>query len=144
MNFKSFPFFKSQGDCDDDTECEGDLMCFKRKSDEPIPPFFGCSGTAVDRIDYCVEAPSGDPRPLQWCGKDPTNKLGPCQGDCDNDSDCMPGLACFKRKTQDSRKVPGCEGEGLPGTDYCFGNPPPTPYPACQEASFNENIFSLP
>ena len=40
-----------------------------------------------------------------------------CQGDCDSDEDCEPGLVCFERKN--TEPVPGCVGIGVEGWDYC-------------------------
>ena len=39
-----------------------------------------------------------------------TNKCGLCQGDCDNDSQCEPGLVCAQRGGVE--RIPGCNGEG--------------------------------
>jgi len=47
--------------------------------------------------------------------------LGRCQGDCDDDRDCMPGLKCFQREK--GEPVPGCASGGpgdIPGRDYCY------------------------
>jgi hypothetical protein len=43
-----------------------------------------------------------------------------CEGDCDNDSDCGPGLYCFQR-TAGMIPVPGCAGGETDSTetDYC-------------------------
>jgi hypothetical protein len=62
---------------------------------------------------------------LSWTEKN----LGDCQGDCDSDADCKPGLKCFQRNAKEA--VPGC----LPGTaannvayaDYCYAPPAPPP-----------------
>jgi hypothetical protein len=55
-------------------------------------------------------------------GADPDAKflpLGECEGDCDDDSQCEPGLICFQRSPNDS--VPGCEGSERVSsdTDFC-------------------------
>ena len=42
--------------------------------------------------------------------KSSRSKLGKCQGDCDGDKQCKPGLKCFERNGY--TKVPGCEGRG--------------------------------
>ena len=70
--------------------------------------------------------------PLQHIGNngEPSSAfpLGECQGDCDNDGDCAPGLVCFQR--DDDTPIPGCTGETentLPG-DFCY-NPNPTASP---------------
>ena len=47
---------------------------------------------------------------------------GKCEGDCDDDNDCMNGLICFQRSGAES--VPGCSGAGgdrdVNGKDICF------------------------
>lgn len=70
-------------------------------------------------------------------GADPPSRfipLGLCEGDCDNDAQCDPGLKCFQRDAYDP--VPGCAGgENFgSGTDFCIkagggggSNPSPTP-----------------
>ena len=40
-----------QGDCDDDTECAGDLVCYERVGVERVP---GCLGQGVANRDYCT------------------------------------------------------------------------------------------
>jgi hypothetical protein len=55
-------------------------------------------------------------------GPGPNNSLGQCEGDCDQDSDCLPGLKCFERDYSID-KVPGCliGGDGnFPTYDYCY------------------------
>ena len=44
--------------------------------------------------------------------------MGLCEGDCDKDDDYDTGFYCFKRRRFDP--VPGCEGEGARGKDYCI------------------------
>ena len=34
--------------------------------------------------------------------------LGMCEGDCDEDGDCLPGLICYQR--DENEEVPGCRG----------------------------------
>ena len=52
---------KCEGDCDEDSDCEGDLICFHRDKNEfkSVP---GCSGADNDgsRTDYCI-----DPRDVE-------------------------------------------------------------------------------
>ena len=50
--------------------------------------------------------------------KSSRSKLGKCQGDCDGDKQCKPGLKCFERSGY--TKVPGCEGRGKRDWDYCI------------------------
>ena len=40
-----------QGDCDADSDCLGDLVCFQRDGLDPVP---GCSGSGTNNWDYCV------------------------------------------------------------------------------------------
>lgn len=80
-----------------------------------------------------VEVEDGD------CG---VSECGECQGDCDSDAQCQPGLRCFFRS--DTRAIPGCKGEGIRAKDYCYDPtfvatsqrnptaPPPTPRPPTQ------------
>ena len=54
-----------------------------------------------------------------------------CEGDCDRDADCAPGLVCQQR-TQRDIPVPGCEGVDKGLTDYCIkreNDPNPRPIP---------------
>merc|ERR1712173_228104 len=46
------------------------------------------------------------------------SNLGECQGECDNDSHCASGLACFQRTGL--TPVPGCAGVGETDFDYCY------------------------
>lgn len=53
----AYPLGECQGDCDDNEDCEGELICFHRDNagdyNKPVP---GCLGGADDdsRTDYCV------------------------------------------------------------------------------------------
>jgi hypothetical protein len=51
--------------------------------------------------------------------------LGECEGDCDSDSDCGPGLRCHMRNNFDP--TPGCSGFDASRTDYCVNNNPNSP-----------------
>jgi len=62
--------------------------------------------------------------PLTWLGVEGCTIDSPCpacSGDCDESSDCLPGLDCYKRTN--SNDVPGCTSGGvgdIPGADYCY------------------------
>lgn len=62
--------------------------------------------------------------------------LGQCQGDCDNDDDCLGSLKCYqRRKGDDIRNVPGCKANDVSkltneGTDYCYNPDHLAPAPA--------------
>jgi len=73
--------------------------------------------------------------PLQHIGNngEPSSvfPLGECQGDCDSDLECQPGLVCFIR--EDDTPIPGCDSENDHTliADFCY-NPNPeitTPSP---------------
>jgi hypothetical protein len=97
-----------EGDCDSDADCADHLKCFNRGGLEPVP---GCSGTGINNYDYCVYPE------LNSIAVSPTETLQVCEGDCDRDSDCAPGLKCFQRSALEA--VPGCRGTGINNYDYC-------------------------
>ena len=47
------PLAMCEGDCDYDSDCKGDLICFERNGDESVP---GCDDSpyATTGYDYCV------------------------------------------------------------------------------------------
>ncbi|EJK44109.1 hypothetical protein THAOC_37381, partial [Thalassiosira oceanica] len=60
---------------------------------------------------------------LHHLGGTPAAELLPllaCQGDCDNDSDCLGDLKCFQRNGDDLLLPPGCGGSALPDYDFCY------------------------
>ena len=71
--------------------------------------------------------------------------LGECEGDCDDDDECGPGLICFQRDSSDP--VPGCLGMDRSQNDYCIRDPnaEPTPPPTLSPApSSNPTSTSSP
>ena len=90
-------------------------MCYERNALESVP---GCSGEGISGTDYCCDRP---PNYLFYIG----NNLGPdaydlCEGDCDTDEECTDNLICHQRGGSTGlTEVPGCEGTGRRGTDYC-------------------------
>ena len=91
-------------------------MCFERSENEAIP---GCEEVGNAGTNYCFARPENY---LWIMGDDGTPEevypLGICEGNCDVDADCAEGLACFQR--EGSEEVPGCEGAGQKGMDYCY------------------------
>eukprot|EP00980_Cylindrotheca_fusiformis_P000757 scaffold175_cov153-Cylindrotheca_fusiformis.AAC.9 len=61
--------------------------------------------------------------PIVKVGANPPNRLGRCEGDCDNDGECDTGLRCFQR-TEPFVAVPGCSGGAQDDSlfDYCILN----------------------
>jgi len=51
----SRPCGKCYGDCDDDSECAGELICYNRQNFDPVP---GCSDFGTLGFDYCTIPPS--------------------------------------------------------------------------------------
>jgi len=43
---------KCRGDCDEDEDCEKNLLCFKRSDFRPVP---GCAGQGTSGTDYCFD-----------------------------------------------------------------------------------------
>lgn len=41
-----------------------------------------------------------------------------CKGNCKSEKECAQDVKCFKRKKFE--KVPGCDGDGEKGKDYCY------------------------
>lgn len=141
------------GDCDSNEGCMPGLECFKRTASEQVP---GCTSGGIGDIpgaDYCYDpnalnpvSPTASPRVptyspsegsmpvLQWKGVNgctPTSPCDVCQGDCDENEDCLVGFECFKRSDGEYTQVPGCSvgGSGdIAGADYCYDpgslNPP--------------------
>jgi hypothetical protein len=52
-------------------------------------------------------------------GSNPSEILNECEGDCDNDSDCVDTLLCGHRNVGDDLP-PGCVGIAKSGNDYCY------------------------
>jgi surface protein len=46
------PLGMCEGDCDDDSECAGNLACFERSGWKMVP---GCSTTGTENRDYCYD-----------------------------------------------------------------------------------------
>lgn len=101
-----------QGDCDNDDDCEAGLRCYQRNYKEEV---IGCAGGSLPPYytDYCAYRPTETT--LFLAGN--AAGLGMCEGDCDNDDECLGELTCFQRGGL--QKVPGCEGLGASGKDYC-------------------------
>lgn len=93
-------------------------MCYQRWNGETVP---GCSGEDYSNTDFCCEYTEGY---LFHVGNDgePADKfpLKECQGDCDNDDECLGLLICQQRSG--TEEVPGCDGIGKDGGDYCRYN----------------------
>ena len=74
--------------------------------------------------------------------------LAHCQGDCDTDRDCGPGLICYQRLAP-NEAVPGCAGgeEDDSVTDFCvFADTAPVPPPTSDtfRLRLNDPLSSSP
>ncbi|CAJ1930817.1 unnamed protein product [Cylindrotheca closterium] len=69
-----------------------------------------------------LSMPTGSPDNLTYKGNNGNPRtafpLTKCEGDCDGDSDCQGSLKCFERTGTEA--VPGCNGGGFYGIDYCY------------------------
>ena len=64
-----------QGDCDDDNDCKGELLCFQRSGYDEVP---GCSGLGRNHWDYCIAPPKlfgSRPEKSIVCQPTSTNKF---------------------------------------------------------------------
>lgn len=52
----AFPLGRCEGDCDNNGDCEGDLICFQRNENDEVP---GCRGDADAAMDYCTDKAYG-------------------------------------------------------------------------------------
>jgi hypothetical protein len=50
-----YPLQRCQGDCDNNKDCAGDLICFQRGPGMAVP---GCKGIDMNPYDYCIDTPS--------------------------------------------------------------------------------------
>jgi len=108
----TFPLKACQGDCDNDDDCKGSLVCYHRDEIETVP---GCLGLGISEVDYCSNRP---PNYLYFVSQAlGPGALGLCEGDCDSDDDCEGTLVCNRRNGY--VPVPGCDGKGTRGVDYC-------------------------
>jgi hypothetical protein len=111
-----------------DSDCTSGLKCFHRQPGDPLPLCSISEGEVKAKSDFCV--PIGAPDNLlgpsiYYTGNKnrPSQPLGLCEGDCDNDNHCEPGLVCFQRSA--GQPVPGCRGFDGSRTDFCI-NPSAT------------------
>ena len=63
------PFGRCRGDCDLDSDCVGELVCFERDGVENNVP--GCDGIAVADVDFCIRPSDLDDEQRQDDGSDP-------------------------------------------------------------------------
>ena len=128
---------RCEGHCQNNRECQGSLVCFKKGGrGKPVP---GCIGIDGSKTDWCtVDASSPDtPIPPTPSPQTPTlpiegsiplvgqtrdcsasDKCGRCEGHCQNNRECQGSLVCFKKGGR-GKPVPGCIGNDGSRTDWC-------------------------
>ncbi|ACY16982.1 hypothetical protein [Haliangium ochraceum] len=100
------PCESGQGDCDDDSECETGLLCYRD---------IGASYGLDDGDDVCAVCPPADANgSVDFCNAGCACEEG--EGDCDSDSDCATGLSCYLNVGADF----GLDAD----TDVCAECPP--------------------
>ena len=147
---EKIPMEMCEGHCSIFGDCARGLICYQRDAFEAVP---GCIGGEQDstNTDYCIfdkygegytfptDSPSVSPttsmvptvtplppKKIKQYGHTPPPDKMPlqfCEGDCDKDSECAPGLICFQRTH--FQAVPGCIGGETDKTpaDYCILDP---------------------
>ena len=95
------------------------LRNFKLHHDHDLPIQMACP-----RINTTAALPTvlshNRPNPHQQHGIVIDHRMGLCEGDCDVDAHCAPGLICFQRNEHEA--VPGCSGGKADDskTDFCI------------------------
>lgn len=114
-------FAECEAGCESDFDCTGDNhICMQRsRGRNANNPVFGCVGTPVDNVNYCIDYSNVPATQLFFRGDEDEQRglLLRCDGDCDSSSDCAPGLKCHQRTS--SSPVPGCTGIPDRYIDYC-------------------------
>lgn len=122
---------RCEGNCATDSDCAGNLKCWKRSYSHSTVP--GCA-TGGEAKNYCYEPCPEGALPVNGCKNTffsfdftPTKALSiktckgncdECEGDCASDDQCAGNLKCWKREHSHSN-VPGCATGG--GTkNYCY------------------------
>jgi hypothetical protein len=118
-----------EGDCDSDSDCEGDLVCISREGHDAVP---GCTGegNASDMFGKDICVPQGPPvefiNSLTYneSGCSASNPCTKCEGPCVTNNSCGIGFVCFTRSGLEP--VPGCvtgsDGD-ISGVNYCHEEP---------------------
>lgn len=77
------PCGAGKGDCDSDSQCKEGLACVN-----DVGPSYGYASW----VDVCEPSCSGSSGGWAFCTETCPCEIG--EGDCDNDSQCLPGLVC--------------------------------------------------
>lgn len=90
----------------------------------------GCRFDGTSPAVSPFAAPPESASPLVFVGLDTCNSspCGICEGECDSDFECGPGLKCFSRITSSDPLPPGCFDSGsfsLDDLDFCYDDSTP-------------------
>jgi cullin-associated NEDD8-dissociated protein 1 len=107
------------GDCDDDSQCQGELKCFQRSEGEAVPGCLDGPGILTAH-DFCYAEPALPIIPVSGGNDGAATNLARCTGECDGHHQCAAGLQCFERENGEA--IPGCDVTTAPGGDwdYCY------------------------
>jgi len=128
---------RCEGHCQNDDECEGDLICTQKDGrGANIPNCLGPLGDDESLTEWCVNPEDIGPTPAP-VARPPTNgfvlpvrncepgdKCARCEGHCSNDDECEDGLICHDKGYKGS-PIPGCEGTDWSWTEWCIEPPGP-------------------
>jgi hypothetical protein len=108
------PMGKCVGDCDHNGHCTGDLVCQQRQGSEPV---HGCSGSAEDEVDYCVEFQTTSPTTSPT--RSPTER---CDANNCMHWDCVDWCECYDESKLDLyNRHEECQDDG-DDSCICFDN----------------------
>ena len=117
-----------EGDCNSDDECAGDLHCFQRGAEDPLPGIhFSSTDHFESSTDFCFDSNTGFNN-AHWsnyisCGSDSDHLCDIGQGDCGDHNDCKSGLLCWDRDATNMMPpgVVASRDSHLSGqADYCY------------------------
>ena len=126
-NADGSPLGLCQGDCANDDDCQGNLMCHHTDARGLV---LGCKGAGQPFYDYCARAPEGYYRegitytapPILSLALTPTEGRFPlrvCEGNCQTDAECGDGLSCLQRDGDANNYENLCSGTALTNWNYC-------------------------
>jgi len=114
------PLGECTGNCNDDDDCSGSLVCWDTGSNREVP-VPGCSGTSTENWDYCVDSELAEEwyTPLECEYGSEDILLYECQGDCDSDDHCAGRLECLDWS---NHAPPQCTPVGRASSlcSYCY------------------------
>jgi hypothetical protein len=107
-----------EGHCQNDSECQGELVCFRKGGRGRVVP--GCIGMDKSNTDWCTlpnatRTVSLVPKTRECSESRP---CGRCEGHCQSKKECQGSLVCFQNGGR-GKYIPGCSGFDESNTDWC-------------------------